>query len=113
MMNPYLEVSNGVLSLPRISDAGKITMNDLPGLDKYTDRTTGRHIFCWAEVLGPCHFPECYFGKKGGHPQQADYSDTFAEQVVQILGPGVAARMVEMRASDSKRVKVETGATSV
>jgi hypothetical protein len=35
MMNPYLELSNGVLSLPRILDAGKITMNDLPGLEKY------------------------------------------------------------------------------
>jgi hypothetical protein len=109
MMNPYLELSNGVLSLPRILDVGKITMHDLPGLDKYKDPTTGRHTFCWAEVLG---FPECYFGKKGGHPQRADYSDKFADQVVQILGPGVAARMVEMRASDGKRVKVEPGATN-
>ena len=112
MMNPYLEMSNGVLSLSRILDAGKITMNDLPGLDKYKDPTTGRHIFCWAEVLGPCHYPECYFGKKGGHPQRADYSDKFADQVVQTLGPGVAARMAEMRASDGKRVKMEPGATN-
>jgi hypothetical protein len=110
MMNLYLELSNGVLSLPRILDAGKITMNDLPGLDKYKDPTTGRHIFCWAEVIGPCHFPECYFGKKGGHPQRADYFDKFAEQVVQVLGLGVAARMVEMRASDGERVKMEPGA---
>ena len=50
--------------------------------------------------------------KKGGHPQRADYSEKFADQVVQILGPGVAARMVEMRASDGKRVKVEPGATN-
>ncbi len=69
--------------------------------------------FLLARGVRPSHFPECYFGKKGGHPQRADYSDTFAEQVVQILGPGVAARMVEMRASDGKRVKVETGATGV
>ena len=52
-----------------------------------------------------------YFGKKGGHPQRADYFGKFAEQVVQVLGPGVAAWMVEMRASDGKRVKVEPGAT--
>ena len=32
-------------------------MDDLPGLDKYKDPTTGRHIFSWTEVLGPCHFP--------------------------------------------------------
>ena len=30
MMNPYLELSNGVLSLPRILNAGKIGMDDLP-----------------------------------------------------------------------------------
>jgi len=47
--------------------------------------------------------------KKGGHPVRTDYSDKFAEQVVQVLWPGVAARMVAMRASDGKRVKVEQG----
>ena len=41
-----------------------------------------------------------------------DYSDKFADQVVQILGQGVAARMVGMRASDGKREKVEPGATN-
>jgi hypothetical protein len=107
MMNPYLELSNGVLSFPRILDAGKITMNDLPGLDKYKDPTTGRHIFCWADF---CWAEVCYFGKKGGHPQRADYFDKFAEQVVQVLGLGVAAWMVEMRASDGERVKMEPGA---
>ena len=84
-------------------------MEDLPGLEKYTDPTTGRHICCWAEVSGPCHFPECYFGKKEGRPDQKDYSDKFAEQVVQVLGPGVAARMAAMRASDGNRVKLESG----
>ena len=48
--------------------------------------------------------------EKGGHPVRADYSNKFVEQVVQVLGPGVAARMVEMRASDGKRVKMEPGA---
>ena len=61
-------------------------MDDLSGLNKYKDPTTGCHIFCWAEVLGPCHFPECYFGKKGGNPVWADYSDMYAEQVVQGAG---------------------------
>jgi len=112
MMNPYLELSNGILSLPSILNAGKIRMEDLSGLDKYKDPTTGRHTFCWAEVLGPCHFPECYFGKKGGHPVQADNSGKFAEQVVQVLGLGVEARMVAMRASDGKRVKVEQGTSN-
>ena len=47
--------------------------------------------------------------KKVGHPVRTDYSDKFAEQVVQVLGPGVAARMAAMHASDGKRVKVESG----
>ena len=68
MMNPYLELSNGILSLPSILHVGKIKMEDLPGLNKYKDPTTGRHIFCWADVLGPCHLSECYFGKKGDTP---------------------------------------------
>ena len=108
-MNLYLELSNDILLLPSILNAGKIRMEDLPGLDKYKDLTTGRHIFCWAEVLGSCHFPECYFGKKGGHPVRADLSNKFAEQVVQVLVPGIEARMVAIRASDGKRVKVEQG----
>ena len=58
MMNPYLELSNGILSLPSILSAGKIRMEDLPGLDKYKDPTTGCNTMCWAEVLGPCHFPD-------------------------------------------------------
>ena len=47
--------------------------------------------------------------EKGGHPDRTDYSDKFAEQVVQVLGPGIAARMAAMRASDGKRVKLESG----
>ena len=113
MMNPYLELSNGILLLPSILTAGKIRMEDLPGLDKYKDPTTGRNAMCWAKVLGRCHFPDCYFGQKGGHPDHANYSDKFAEQVVQVLGPGVVARMAAMRASDSKRVKMETGTPDV
>ena len=114
-MNPYLKLSNGMISLPSILSVGMIWMEDLPELDKYKDptTTTGRNTMCWAEVLGPCHFLDCYFGQKGGHPDRADYSDKFAEQVVQVLGSGVAARMVAMRASDGKRVKVKTGSLDV
>ena len=113
IMNPYLKLSNGMISLPSILSVGMIWMEDLPELDKYKDPTTGRNTMCWAEVLSPCHFPDCYFGQKGGHPDRADYSDKFAEQVVQVLGSGVAARMVAMRASDGKRVKVKTGSLDV
>ena len=113
MMNLYLKLSNGILSFPSILNAGKNKMEDLAGLDKYKDPTTGRNTMCWAEVLGSCHFPDCYFGQKGGHPNSADYSDKFAEQVVQVLGPGVAARMMAMHTSDGKRVKIEAGTSDV
>ena len=84
-------------------------MEDLPGLDKCNDPTTGRNTMCWAEVLGPCHFLECYFGQRGGHPDRADYSDKFAEQVIQVLGQGVATRMMALCALGGKRVKMEPG----
>jgi hypothetical protein len=69
MMNPYLELSNGILLLSSILTVGNIRMEDLPGLNKYTDPTTGRKTLCWEEVLGPCHFPDCYFGQKRGTPR--------------------------------------------
>ncbi len=68
---------------------------------------------CCAEVLGPCHFPDCYFGQKGEHPDHADYSNKFAEQVVQVLGLGVAAWMTAMHASHGKRVKMEASTPDV
>ena len=43
LMNPYLELTNGKLLLPSILDAGKIRLEDLPGLDKYKNPTTGRN----------------------------------------------------------------------
>ena len=89
MMNPYLELSNGVLSLPRILNAGKIGMDDLPGLDKYKDPTTGRHIFCWAEVLGPCHFPECTLEKKGGTPSGRITSASLRSRWFRFWGRGL------------------------
>jgi hypothetical protein len=68
MMNPYLELSNGVLSLPRILDAGKITMNDLPGLDKYKDPTSGRHIFLLGRGIRPMPLSGMLFWKERGTP---------------------------------------------
>jgi hypothetical protein len=113
LINPYLELTNGLLSLPSILNASKIRMEDLPGLDKCKDPTTGCNTMCWAKVLGPCHFPECYFGQKGGHPGRTDYSDKFVEQVIQVLGPGVAARMTALSASDGKRVNIKPGTPKV
>ena len=67
LMNPYLESTNGKLLLLSILDSGMIWLEDLPGLDKYKDLTTGHNTMCWAGVVGMCHFPGCYFGQRGGH----------------------------------------------
>ncbi len=106
-MNPYLKLSDGILSLPSILNVGKIRMEDLPGLDKYKDPTTGHHIFCWAEVLVPCLFRNATLGKKGETPSGRITPTCMRSRW--FRGPGVAARMAAMRASDSKRVKVEQG----
>ena len=107
LINPYLELTNGKLLLPSILDADKIWLEDLPGLNKYKNPTTGRN------VLGPCHFLDCYFGQREGHPDRADFSNKFVEQVVQVLGPEVAARMTTLHALDGKMVKMEPGAPNV
>ena len=103
MMNPYIEMSNGILSLPSILNAGKIRMEALPRLD---------NIFLLGRGVRPMPLSGMLLWEKGGHPVRADYSNKFVEQVVQVLGPGVEARMVAMRASDGKRVKVEQGTSN-
>jgi hypothetical protein len=68
---------------------------------------------CWAHVLSLCHYGDCYFGSRGGHPEQSDYNDQFADKVVQVLGPVVSAWMQAMsRVAGAKRAKAEPGATA-
>ena len=59
MMNPYLEKTNGKLYLPAILEAGNLSLEDLPHLDKFYNATTGKSGICWSHVLGPCHYNDC------------------------------------------------------
>ncbi len=62
LMNPYLAKTNGCLFLPTLLNAGNIMIEDLPALDKFRNKCTGCSMMCWAHVLGPCHYGDCYFG---------------------------------------------------
>jgi hypothetical protein len=93
-MNPHLAMTNGKLLLPALLKSGNIHLEDLPTLEKFRNEMTGCSTMCWANVLGPCHYADFYFGSRGGHPEKTDYMDQFADKVVQVLGPAVSAQML-------------------
>ena len=45
-MNPYLKLNNGKILLLSILDAGKIRLEDLRGVDKFKNPTTGCNTMC-------------------------------------------------------------------
>jgi hypothetical protein len=96
MMNPYIEMSNGILSLPSILNAGKIRMEALPGLD---------NIFCWAVVLGPCHFLECYFGKKGDTPSGRITPTSLWSRWFRFWGRGLRPRWWQCVSQTARELK--------
>jgi hypothetical protein len=113
LMNPYFAKTNGRLFLPMFLDAGNIPIEDLPALEKFWNERTGHSLMCWAHVLGPCHYRDCYFGSQGGHPKQSDYTDQFADKVVQVIGPAVSAKMLALsRGTGEKKMKAEPGLTA-
>ncbi len=87
LVNLYLAKTNGKLFLPALLDAGNIRLEDLPMLEKFWNERTS--TMCWAHVLGPCHYADCYFGSRGRHSDQADYTNQFADKVVAVIGPAV------------------------
>ncbi len=112
-MNPYLTKTNDCLFLPTLLDAGNITLEDLPTMEKFRNERTGRSMLCWAHILGPCHYGDCYFGSRGGHPDQSDYTNQFADKVTQIIGPAVSARMLALSlGAGDKKAKAEPGTTA-
>jgi hypothetical protein len=112
-MNPYLAKANGHLFLPTLLDAGNITIEDLPTLETFCNERNGWSLMCWAHILGPCHYGDCYFGSRGGHLDQSDYTKDFADKVVQVLGPAVSARILALsRGMGDKKLKAEPGTTA-
>jgi hypothetical protein len=110
LRNPYLNHFNGLLALPELLKAGNICYEDLPVLNWFRNPTTGKSTVCWAHVLGPCHYQDCYFAARGGHPGCDNYMDKFANNVVAMLGQAVATRMAaNPQVSAEKRQTTESG----
>ncbi len=113
LMNPYLNHFNGFLVLPELLKAGNVCYEDLPVLNWFHNPTTGESTVCWAHVPGPCHYQDCYFAARGGHPGCDDYTDKFAGNVVAMLGQVVATRMAaNPQGSLEKRLKTESGSNA-
>jgi hypothetical protein len=112
-MNPYLNHVNGLLALPELLKAGNIRYEDLTVLNRFCNPTTEKSTVCWAHVLGPCHYQDCYFAARGSHPGRDNYMDKFADNVVAMLGQAVATRTAtNLQGSPDKRLKTESGSNA-
>jgi hypothetical protein len=49
----------------------------------------GRPYICWAHILGRCTYGECQY--KRGHVPRSAITDSFTDDVVAMLMPGVQA----------------------
>ncbi len=112
MMRDY-EATGGLgmrIKLGQILTAAKRDITDLQIIPAYVEN--GRPYVCWAHILGRCHFGEkCSFYR--GHPPRKAIPDSFADEVVNVLGPGINAVVAEQQARrpggspPGKRVKGE------
>ncbi len=68
-----------------ILDAANKRITDLPTIPAYV--ANGRLFVCWAHILGRCMFLNCQF--KNGHVPRSAIPDSFADEVVAMLTPGV------------------------
>ena len=99
------------INLGKILTAAKREITDLPVLPNYVDN--GRPFVCWGHILGRCHFGDkCSFSR--GHVPRKAIPDTFAEEVVNIVGAGIEAIVAERQSRrpttggpPNKRVKGE------
>ena len=78
---------------------------DLPTMADYA--ANGRPYICWAHVLGRCTYPNCQYKK--GHVPRSAITNSFADEVVAIITPGVKALLADGKAEgpQGKRFKTE------
>lgn len=82
------------INLGQMLTAARRDIRDLPVLPEYV--ANGRPFLCWAHVLGRCHFGDsCTFAR--GHPARKHITDSFAREVVELLGDGIDALVAERR----------------
>ncbi len=85
MMAEYVAAKGLRIQLTEILDAANKRITDLPTIPAYV--ANGRPFVCWAHILGRCIFLNCQF--KNGHVPRSAIPDSFADEVVVMLTPGV------------------------
>jgi hypothetical protein len=85
MMTDYVAAKGLRVRLTDILNATNKRITDLPTIPEYV--ANGCSFVCWAHILGHCTFDNCQF--KTGHVPRSAIPDTFAEEVVAMLTPGV------------------------
>jgi hypothetical protein len=87
MMEDYVATHGLKVRLVNILNACNKRIKDLPTLSDYVE--DGRPYVCWAHILGRCTFKDCQF--KRGHVPRRAITDSFADEVVAMLRPGIKA----------------------
>jgi hypothetical protein len=85
MMTDYIAAKGLRVRLTDMLDAANKRITDLPMIPEYV--ANGHPFVCWAHILGRCTFNNCQF--KTGHIPCSAIPDTFAEEVITMLTPGV------------------------
>ncbi len=85
MMADYVAAKGLRIRLTEILDATNKRITDLPTIPAYV--ANGRPFVCWAHILGRCTFSNCQF--KNGHVPKSAIPDSFADEVVAMLTPGI------------------------
>ena len=106
MMADYVAAYGLRIHLTDILDkkANKCIM-DLPTIPEYLANV--RPFVCWAHILGRCTFAECQF--KRGHAPRSAITDSFADEFVTKLTPGVEAVIRERDLEGSPGKHQKTG----
>ncbi len=106
MMADYVAAKGLRIPLTEILDAANKQITDLPTIPAYV--ANGRPFMCWAHILGRCTFSNCQF--KNGHVPRSAIPDSFADEVIAMLTPGVRQCVdagKNLESSSKKRQKTE------
>ena len=87
MMADYVSVYGLRIRLTDILNKANKGITDLPTIPEYV--ANGRPFICWAHILGRCTFSKCQY--KRGHVPRSAITDSFADNDVTKLTPGMEA----------------------
>ena len=103
MMADYIAQWGTRVQLTKILDAANKCITDLPTIPDYVHN--GRPFVCWAFVLGRCTFRNCAFRR--GHVTKDKIPDSFADDAVAMLTPGVEFCSRTGEGSPGKKVRFD------